>query len=83
MTVSPSSSARLADAGFGLIEIAVSMFLLALLAVAFLPFLVQGVRQSSANGTLATGTQLVNKEMENAPCPDHVHGPHGVDVHGA
>ncbi|MBB5639512.1 hypothetical protein [Cryobacterium roopkundense] len=66
MTVSPSSSARLADAGFGLIEIAVSMFLLALLAVAFLPFLVQGVRQSSANGTLATGTQLVNKEMENA-----------------
>lgn len=55
-----------ADAGFGLIEIAVSMFLLGLLAVAFLPFLVQGVTQSAANRTLAAATQLLNKELENA-----------------
>ncbi|KFF58463.1 hypothetical protein JF66_18375 [Cryobacterium sp. MLB-32] len=66
MTVFPGSSGRRGDAGFGLIEIAVSMFLLGLLAVAFLPFLVQGVKQSSANGTLATATQLVNRETENA-----------------
>ncbi|WP_104083829.1 hypothetical protein [Cryobacterium sp. Y11] len=57
---------RATEAGFGLIEIAVSMFLLGLLAVALLPFLVQGVTQSAANGMLATATQLVNKEMENA-----------------
>ncbi|MDH6238052.1 hypothetical protein [Cryobacterium sp. CG_9.6] len=54
------------DAGFGLIEIVVSMFLLALLAVAFLPFLVQGITKSSVNSTLAAATQLVNREMEGA-----------------
>ena len=57
---------RATEAGFGLIEIAVSMFLLGLLAVSLLPFLVQGVTQSAANGTLAAATQLLNKEMENA-----------------
>ncbi|TFB96787.1 hypothetical protein E3O42_16750 [Cryobacterium adonitolivorans] len=49
-----------------MIEIVISMFLLALLAVAFLPLLVQGVKQSSANSTLAAATQLVNNEMELA-----------------
>lgn len=42
------------------------MFLLALLAVAFLPFLVRGITQSSVNSTLAAATALVNREMENA-----------------
>lgn len=49
-----------------MIEIVISMFLLALLSVAFLPLLVQGFRQSSANATLAAATQLVNDEMELA-----------------
>ena len=62
----PRATPRATEAGFGLIEIAVSMFLLGLLAVALLPFLVQGVTQSAANGTLAAATQLVNKEVENA-----------------
>jgi len=53
-------------AGFGLVEVVVAMFLLAMLAVAFLPFLVQGITQSAANGTFAAATQLVNKEMEDA-----------------
>jgi len=53
-------------AGFGLVEVVVAMFLLAMLAVAFLPFLVQGVTRSAENGTLAAATQLANKEMENA-----------------
>ncbi|KGJ82343.1 hypothetical protein GY21_00810 [Cryobacterium roopkundense] len=66
MNVLPENAARRAEVGFGLIEVAVSMFLLGLLAVAFLPFLVQGIQQSSANGTLATATQLVNREIENA-----------------
>jgi len=66
MTVSPGVPARRREAGFGLIEIVVAMFLLALLAVAFLPLLVQGITQSSANATLAEATQLVNREMENA-----------------
>lgn len=54
------------DRGFGLIEIVISMFLLALLAAAFLPILVQGLKQSAANATLATATQLANDQTELA-----------------
>lgn len=52
------------ESGFGLIEVVISMFLLAVLAVAFLPLLVQSLRQSSSNATLATATQLVNERLE-------------------
>lgn len=54
------------DEGFGLVEIVVSMFILALLAMAVLPILVQGLKQSSSNATLATGTQLVNQQLQLA-----------------
>ncbi|MEO5534690.1 MAG: hypothetical protein ABIR17_06105 [Pseudolysinimonas sp.] len=54
------------DDGFGLIEIVVSMFMLALLAIAFLPLLVTGLKQSAATATLATATQLVNTQMQKA-----------------
>ena len=52
------------ESGFGVIEIVISMFLLALLAAAFLPLLVQGLKQSAANATLATATQLANDQIE-------------------
>lgn len=52
------------ESGFGLIEIVVSMFVLAVLALAFLPLLVNGLKQSAANATLATATQLVNERLE-------------------
>lgn len=52
------------DTGFGLIEITVSMFLIAALAMAFLPMLIQGLKQSASNTTLATATQLVNERMQ-------------------
>lgn len=54
------------EAGFGLIEIVVSMFVLAILSLAFLPLLIQGLKQSAANTTLATATQLVNERMQLA-----------------
>ncbi len=54
------------DRGFGIIEIVISMFLLALLAAALLPLLVQGLQQSAANATLATATQLANDQIELA-----------------
>ena len=57
---------RRVDDGFGMLEIVISMFLIGLLAVAFLPFLVQGLTQSAANRTLAAATQLLNTEFENA-----------------
>lgn len=52
--------------GFGMIEIVVSMFMLALLAIAFLPVLIQGLRTTASNASFATATQLVNQSLELA-----------------
>ena len=52
------------EEGFGLIEIVVSMFILALLAIAFLPTLIQGLRLSATNATIATATQSLSDELE-------------------
>ena len=52
------------DIGLGLIEIMISMMLLALLSVAILPVLVQGLRNSSSNSTLATASQLAGQELD-------------------
>jgi len=54
------------ESGFGLIEITISMFMLAILAVLFLPLLIQGLKQSATNTTMATATQLVNERMRLA-----------------
>lgn len=53
------------EAGFGMIEIVVSMFMLLLLAMAFLPVLIQGLRTTSSNAVVATATQLVNQGIES------------------
>lgn len=55
-----------ADDGFGLIEVVISMLVLAVLAIAFLPVLVAGIKQSAANATFATATQLVNEKLQAA-----------------
>ena len=52
------------DDGFSLIEIVVSMFLIAFLAMAFAPVLVQSMKTSVRNTTIATGTQLLNRELD-------------------
>ncbi|MGV3714222.1 hypothetical protein [Pseudolysinimonas sp.] len=54
------------EAGAGLVEIVVAMLMLAALAIAFLPLLVQGIRTSATTATLATATQLVNQRMQAA-----------------
>lgn len=54
------------DSGFGLIEIVISMFMLAVLAMLFLPLLIQGLKQSATNATLATAVQLVNERLRLA-----------------
>ena len=54
------------ETGFGLIEIVVSMFLLGLLAIAFLPLLVTSMKATVGNSTIATATQLVDQQMEQA-----------------
>lgn len=52
------------ERGFGLIEIVVAMFLLAIVSMSVLPLLVQGMKLSSANATLAAATQLANQQIE-------------------
>lgn len=54
------------DDGIGLVEIIVSMILLAVLATALVPVLLLGLRQASSSATLATATQLANDELERA-----------------
>ena len=54
------------DEGLGMIEIVVSMFMLALLAVAFLPVLLTGVQSTARNAVSATATQLANQAIESA-----------------
>ena len=54
------------EEGVGLIEILISIMLLAILATALVPVLVNGLRQASSNATLATATQLANNELERA-----------------
>lgn len=56
---------QLADSsGFGLIEIVVSMFLFALLAVAFLPLLIDALRATVRNATIATATQIMSEQLD-------------------
>lgn len=52
------------DVGLGLVEILVSMMILAILAIAVLPVLVQGLRTSSRNATLATASQFAGQELD-------------------
>jgi type II secretory pathway pseudopilin PulG len=49
----------------GIVEILISMMLLAVLAVAVLPVLVQGLRNSSSNATLATASQFAGQELDS------------------
>lgn len=52
------------ESGFGLVEILISMFLLALLAVSFLPLLIDALRVTVRNASIATATQLVSEQLD-------------------
>ena len=52
------------DTGFSLIEIVVSMFILGLLAIALIPLLIQGIKQSAQSAAVASATQLVNSQLD-------------------
>jgi type II secretory pathway pseudopilin PulG len=53
-----------AEYGFGIAEVLVAMFILGLIAVAIIPILVQGLRLSVTNATIAAATQLANQQVE-------------------
>ena len=52
------------DDGFGLIEVVVSMFILAMLSLAFLPMLVTAMKASVTNASVATASQLTASQLE-------------------
>ena len=53
-------------AGFGIVEVIVSMFLLSIMAMAFLPVLVQALQVSKVNASIATATQLLSADLDRA-----------------
>jgi len=59
------SEASQDDAGFGIVEIIVSMLMLAILAVVLAPVIIGGVRATAKMSTIATATQLVNDGLES------------------
>ena len=52
------------ERGFGLIEIVISMFLLALLAVAFLPLLITAMKTTVQTSSVATSSQLLSRQLD-------------------
>lgn len=64
MERTPDKGAENRDAGFGLVEIVVSMSLLALLAVAFLPLLIESLRVSVTNSKVATANQILSEQLD-------------------
>ncbi|GAA1733564.1 type IV pilus modification PilV family protein [Microcella frigidaquae] len=66
--VVPADARRAAadDRGIGLIEIIISMFLISLLAIAFVPVLVTALRASEVNSTSATANRLVSQAIDAA-----------------
>lgn len=52
--------------GFGVVEVVISMFLLSILSVSFIPLLVNSIKSTGKNTTIATATQIVNQEIEGA-----------------
>jgi type II secretory pathway pseudopilin PulG len=52
------------ERGFGVIEIVISMLLLGLMMMSFIPVLINSQKGSGANTTMATATQIVNQQLE-------------------
>ena len=52
--------------GFGVIEVVVSLFLLSILSISFIPLLLNSIKSTGSNTTIATATQIVNQEIEGA-----------------
>jgi type II secretory pathway pseudopilin PulG len=62
----PADASENRDTGIGLIEIVISMFLISLLAIAFIPVIVSALRASELNSTAATATRLVSQAINDA-----------------
>jgi type II secretory pathway pseudopilin PulG len=66
MTSAPHMRPSADDSGFGMIEIVVSMFLVALIAVAMLPVLIGSMRLTATNIVVTRATQIVGAQLDLA-----------------
>lgn len=63
---SDESVARRGENGFTMVEIVVSMFLIGIIAVSVLPVLMQALKATAVNITIATATQMLNEQLDTA-----------------
>lgn len=63
---SASKDDSTSEAGFGILEVVVSMFLLSIMAMSYIPLLLNSIRDTATNTTIATATQIVNEQIEGA-----------------
>ena len=54
------------DSGFSLVEVVVAMLVLALISVALLPLLIQGLKTSAQSAAIASAVQLANNQVDLA-----------------
>lgn len=54
------------DDGFTLVEVVVSIIVLALISLALLPLLIQGIKQSAQAAAIASAVQLANSQVDLA-----------------
>lgn len=57
---------RNSERGFGVIEVLVSMFLIGVLLISSIPLMINSVKDTGMNTTIATATQIVNEQIEGA-----------------
>jgi prepilin-type N-terminal cleavage/methylation domain-containing protein len=60
----PRRQGASAESGFSLVEVIVSMVLLAIVALSFLPLVARAVTGSATSSTRATAVRLVSEQME-------------------
>lgn len=61
-----AADSRNSERGFGMVEVVISMFLLGLLAIFFLPVLITTLQVTSTNSTMAVAAQLASGQLEEA-----------------
>ena len=66
MTTPSSRATGHTDEGFSLVEVVVAILVLALIAVALLPLLVQGLKTSAQSAAIASAVQLANSQVDLA-----------------
>jgi Tfp pilus assembly protein PilV len=61
-----SASARADDEGIGLVEVVVSMLILAMIAMAFLPILASNLKLSATSASITTASELADASLNKA-----------------